>query len=598
MRPAFSLRASLLLPAVIAVSYAILAGATIMLMRRSGGIALMWVANGPLIAALVAVPYRRWPVLTVAGLLGGGAASFAVLPYSPITPLFAMANVGEAVLAAGLIRRFNVHRSLFNSVCSIALFVVAVVLIAPLASGVLASMVLSLFLTLDMHRSLFDWQLGHGIGNLIATPLPLLFTRRDIDWGRFRAQHGGWQAVGCTLLVTGTTFGVFYQSSLPLLFLPIAPLLVAIFAMQRVGAAGGMLIIAVIGWVMTLHGSGPMMLIHAGQAEQLQFLQFYLAVLFLTALPVSTTLWQRDRLTLALAESEARYRLLTDNATDIMLTLEPDGTIRFASPAIRELGYFDPDTLVGINAASLVHLPDRDRVSSVHIAALRDPDHTFKVEYRAVRADGSLGWFETNTRAVRGADRKVGAVISVIRALDERKEREAELERAAATDPLTGLLNRAAFGRVADEAMAAARSGTPSTLAMLDLDHFKAINDTYGHAVGDDALLMVADLLREHVRDEDVVGRIGGEEFALLFRGMGHGAAAPVCDRLRGLLAERRLPGSDIGVTMSAGLAELRPGFGLDPIFQAADRALYRAKAAGRNRIAVENEPLAASKRR
>jgi diguanylate cyclase (GGDEF)-like protein len=140
--------------------------------------------------------------------------------------------------------------------------------------------------------------------------------------------------------------------------------------------------------------------------------------------------------------------------------------------------------------------------------------------------------------------------------------------------------------------MTAARSGTPTTLAILDLDHFKAINDTWGHGVGDNTLLMVADLLREHVRGNDVVGRIGGEEFAILFRGLAHGAAAPVCDRLRMLLGEKRLPGSDIGVTMSAGLAELCPGFGLDPIFEAADRALYRAKAAGRNRIAVESDPL------
>ncbi len=593
MRPAISLRARLFLPAVIAISYAILAIAAIVLTRRSGGIALMWLANGPLIAALAVVPYRRWPSLIVAGLLGSIAASNIVSPLAPVAPIFAFANIGEAALAAWLIRHFKVERSAFDSAASIGLFVTAAVIVAPLVSGAIAATLLGIFLPLDPRATLFDWQLGHGIGNLIATPLPLLFTRRDVDWRRFRARHGVWQAIGCTLLGAGTTFAVFYQNSLPLLFLPIAPLLVSTFSMQRFGAAGGVLVIALVGGVMTLHGVGPIMLIHAGEAAQLQFFQFYLAVLFLTALPVSATLWQQDRLRIALSESEARYRLLADNATDIMLTLEPDGRIRFASPAVRELGHFDPAELIGINAAALVYLPDRERVSGVHVAALHDPDRTFKVEYRAVRADGSLGWFETNTRAVRDADGIVGAVICVIRALDDRKEREAELERAAATDPLTGLLNRAAFGQAATEAMAAARTGTPSTLAILDLDHFKAINDTYGHAVGDSALLMVADLLREHVRAGDAIGRIGGEEFAVLFRGLTRGAAAPVCDRLRVLLDEQRLPGGEIGVTMSAGLAELCPGFGLDPIFEAADRALYRAKAAGRNRIAVESDPLA-----
>lgn len=593
MRPAPSTRARLLLPAVIAISYAVLASGAITLLRPGGGIALMWLANGPLIATLATVGYRRWPALLAAGLLGSMVASIATSPFSAVAPLFALGNIGEAALAAGLIRRFNVQRSLFDGATSIALFVVAAVIVAPLISGALTSAALALFLPLDPRAMLFDWLLGHGIGNLVTTPITLLFTRRNVDWRRFHARHGVWQAIGCTVLGVGTTFLVFFQNGLPLLFLPVAPLLISTFAMQRFGAAGGVLVIGVVGGVMTLHGSGPLMLIDGDQTARIQFFQFYLAVLFLTALPVSATLWQQDQLRIALGESEARYRLLADNATDIMLTLEPDGRIRFASPAVRELGHFDPAELVGINAAALVYQPDRERVSGVHVAALHDPDRTFKVEYRAMRADGSLGWFETNSRAVRGADGIVSAVICVIRALDDRKRREAELERAAATDPLTGLLNRAAFADAAKEAMAAARTGTPSTLAILDLDHFKAINDTHGHAVGDSALLMVADLLREHVRAGDAIGRIGGEEFAVLFRGLAHGAAAQVCDRLRILLGEQRLPGSEIGVTMSAGLAELCPGFGLDPIFAAADRALYRAKAAGRNRIAVESDPLA-----
>ncbi|MFA5963552.1 MAG: diguanylate cyclase [Sphingomonas sp.] len=580
------------LPAVIAISYAILAATAIALTRRSGGIALMWLANGPLIAALAAVSYRRWTSLIVAALIGSIAASLAFSPLSSVAPIFAGANIGEAMIAAWLIRRFGVDRSLLNGLPSIGLFVVAAAIAAPLVSGAFAAFALGMFLPLDPAATLFDWQLGHGIGNLITTPLALLFARAEIDWRQFRTGHGAWRAIGCLLLVAGTAFGVFYQSRLPLLFLPIVPLLVATFSMQRFGAAGGVLIIALVGGVMTLGGSGPTMLIHGDQATQLQLLQFYLAVLFMTAMPVAATLRQRDRLTLALRESEARYRLLADNATDIMLTLDPDGTIRFASPSVLELGYFEPDALIGVNAATLVYEADRARVSGVHIAALRAPDRTFTVEYRATRADGSLGWFEANTRAVQGADGTVGAVVSALRALDERKEREAELVRAAATDPLTGLLNRAAFRHVASEAMAAARQGTPSTLALLDLDHFKAINDTHGHGVGDRALLMAADLLREHVRAGDVVGRVGGEEFAILFRGLGHAAAAPICDRIRSVLSEQRLPGSDIGVTMSAGLAELCPGFGLDPIFAAADRALYRAKAAGRNRIAVESEPL------
>lgn len=590
-RPPRPYAAAILVP-VIAVSYAVLAAAAIVLTRRAEGIALMWLANGPLIAALATRERRHWPALITAALVGSVCASLAVSPLSRLALLFAVANVGEAVIAALLLRRLRVERQPFASVRSIALFVGCTVCAAPLISGLVACTVLRVFQPLTPASTLFDWALGHGVGNLIATPLPLLFGRRNINWRRFRLRTSVGHAVGCALLIAATTCAVFAQDELPLLFLPIAPLLVATFALQRFGASGGVLIIALVADVMTLQGHGPMMLIHGDESARLQFLQFYLAVLFLTVLPVAATLWQRDKLTDALAESEARYRMLADNATDIMLTLAPNGTIRFASPAIRELGYYEPDALIGRNASELVHEADRERVSAVHVAALQSPDRIFKVDYRAVRADGSIGWFETHTRAVAGSEGPISAVISVIRGLDERKQREAELERAATTDPLTGLLNRAALRRIAKEAIAAARGGTPSTLAVLDLDHFKAINDNWGHSVGDDALLMVADLLREHVRAGDAIGRIGGEEFVVLFRGLAASAAAPVCDRLRILLAERPVPGAGIRVTMSAGLAEICPGLGLDAVYAAADRALYRAKARGRNRIMVESDPF------
>ena len=390
------------------------------------------------------------------------------------------------------------------------------------------------------------------------------------------------------ILVAVTTAAVFGQSGLPLLFLTIVPVLAATFAFQRFGAAVSIVIVGIVGGIFTTRGSGPIMLMHGGDAAQLQFFQFYLAVLFLVALPVAATLMQRDKLLSALGESEARYRLLADNATDIMLTLDPDGKIRFASPSARELGYPDPDVLIGRNAAALVHPEDRERVRSVHIAALAAPERTFTVEYRAIKANGDSGWFETNTRAVRGADGAIIAAVSVIRDLGVRKQREAELVRAASTDPLTGLLNRASFRERMDEAIA--RTNQPATFAMIDLDYFKRVNDNFGHATGDAALLTLADLLRENLRPEDSIGRIGGEEFAILFAGLPLATAATICDRLRDALAARAIPiagGGTTSITMSIGLSPVSPTKTVDRIFAEADAALYAAKANGRNRTEV-----------
>ncbi|MEG3152649.1 diguanylate cyclase [Sphingomonas sp. ZT3P38] len=572
----------------IGLGYFVLAAGAILLTRLSNGIALLWLANAPLIALLCLTSPRRWPPLIVAAIAGTWTASqlFSPIPVAAL-PL-ALANVGEGVLAAWLLRRWGVHRTRFADTRSIALFGLAAGVLAPTTSGLVGAGLASLLLPLGFLTALFDWILGHGVGNLIAAPLAMQLTRRDIDWPLFHARGGSLKAIGAILLLIATTFFVFYQNGLPLLFLPVVPLLIGTFAFQRFGAAVGILIVALIGGVLTTSGHGPMTLMQAGDAGRLQFFQFYLVVLFVTALPVAATLVQRDLLLAELRESEARYRLMTDKATDIMMTLEPDGTIRFVSPAVRELGYFDPADLIGLNAAVLIHPADREKTSAVHVLALGTPEQVFTVEYRATKANGEVAWFESNMRAVRDKTGRVTSVFSVVRDLDHRKLREDELRRAASTDPLTGLLNRRAFRHKVKEALGHAPDH-PATLGLLDLDYFKRVNDTYGHAAGDAALIMLADLLRENLRPGDAIGRIGGEEFGLLLAGLSVAEAGQVCERLCRTLAERPVPGIEepLLITASMGLRALSAGTTIDEAFRAADIALYAAKARGRNRIEI-----------
>jgi len=571
----------------VGLSYFMLASGAILLTRLSGGIALLWLANAPLIAVLCVTPVRRWTPILIAAIIGTWSASLCFSPIPVVALPFALVNVGEGAIAALLLKRWSVDRSQLDDSRSIAQFVLAVAVLAPTASGLIGAWMASSLLPIGFLPALFDWIVGHGIGSLIAAPLAMQMTRRDIDWPLFHARRGTLKAIGAIGLLIAVSVPVFYQTALPLLFLPIVPLLIGTFAFQRFGAAVGILIVAVIGGVLTTNGHGPMALMHADQAGRLQFFQFYMVVLFFTALPVAATMVQRDRLLAALSESETRYRLMAENATDIMMTLEPDGTIRFISPAVRQLGYFEPEEIIGLNAAILVHPEDREKVSAVHVEALGAPARVFTVEYRATKANGEVAWFESNMRSVRDESGRITAVFSVIRDLDGRKMREDELLRAANTDPLTGLLNRGAFRRQVKDAMNHVRPDHPATLALLDLDHFKKVNDTHGHVAGDAALLMLADLLRENLRPGDAIGRIGGEEFGILLAGLAIIEASAVCERLRRTLSERAVPGiePDVRITASMGLESLTPGATIDDIFRAADTALYAAKAGGRNRI-------------
>jgi diguanylate cyclase (GGDEF)-like protein len=166
-----------------------------------------------------------------------------------------------------------------------------------------------------------------------------------------------------------------------------------------------------------------------------------------------------------------------------------------------------------------------------------------------------------------------------------------QLERSAMEDPLTGLANKRAFHRAcATEAGRAAREESTVALVMLDIDHFKGINDSYGHPFGDHVLVAVAKALRAAVRGHDTVARLGGEEFALVLPGSSADAAYDVAERARGLIARIELPAghlaSSAGVAVTSG-----EGASASDLLDAADRALYEAKRQGRDRTALAGAP-------
>jgi diguanylate cyclase (GGDEF)-like protein len=170
-----------------------------------------------------------------------------------------------------------------------------------------------------------------------------------------------------------------------------------------------------------------------------------------------------------------------------------------------------------------------------------------------------------------------------------REEAETHLRRRADTDPLTGVLNRRAFFLLADQALALARrDGRPIALLLFDLDHFKAINDRHGHLMGDLALTAFTTAVGNVVRSTDFVGRIGGEEFAVLVSGAEAATAASIAERIRFDFSRATisLDGKPVGATVSAGIAVARGAhIDLKALVTKADRALYGAKHAGRNRV-------------
>jgi diguanylate cyclase (GGDEF)-like protein/PAS domain S-box-containing protein len=252
-----------------------------------------------------------------------------------------------------------------------------------------------------------------------------------------------------------------------------------------------------------------------------------------------------------------------------------------------------------------VHPDDRERYDAVdaRVLALEAVD----LEYRLVAADGSVRWVWERMRP--SGRRPDGSLVvdGVVQDITERKRSEARLEaalalaeqaraeadRASRTDPLTGLANRRHFAEELGAALDATRPGQALGLLLLDIDHFKRTNDTYGHAAGDAVLREVGRQLASVVRSGDIVARIGGEELAVVMRGGGKPDVLRVAgERVRMLVASATVVHDDCEVpfTVSVGAASSIDAGTADKLLAAADRAMYAAKRRGRDRVCLFSE--------
>lgn len=232
-----------------------------------------------------------------------------------------------------------------------------------------------------------------------------------------------------------------------------------------------------------------------------------------------------------------------------------------------------------------VHPEDRDRLTA-SIAQSAVSLEPWRIEYRLIVPDG-VCWLEGMALPRRRRDGQThwdGLLIDI----SERKKAEQQVQRLIGTDMLTGALNRRAFFEQGEAVLALAeRHGRRVPLAMLDLDHFKELNDTHGHAAGDLALQSFAMSCRDSLRPYDLFARIGGEEFAVMLIDSEPDQARDILERLRQAVEtiELEVDGVTIRFTVSLGLTVLEPGGSLDGALSRADQALYRAKREGRNRI-------------
>jgi diguanylate cyclase (GGDEF)-like protein/PAS domain S-box-containing protein len=308
-------------------------------------------------------------------------------------------------------------------------------------------------------------------------------------------------------------------------------------------------------------------------------------------------LLQGQRMAAALAAKEASFRLLAEGSSDMVTRIGLDEQVQYASPSSVRIVGWPPDQLVGTPALAGVHPEDLPRVEQLVAALKRGETEEARVTYRTRHREKSEIWVESTLRITRNVDGEIDGAVAISRDMTQQKDIEDRLAILAIEDGLTGLANRRRFDEQLEEEWARAyRERTCLALLMIDIDHFKAYNDAYGHPAGDACLRVVTRIMAmEARRATDVTARYGGEEFAMLLPNTDAAGCARIGERIRRAILEAGIPHAfnlPSGlVTASLGGAICQPASERSAtsasLVEAADRALYAAKDGGRNRLVM-----------
>ena len=260
----------------------------------------------------------------------------------------------------------------------------------------------------------------------------------------------------------------------------------------------------------------------------------------------------------------------------------------------RRFVYRNREIVTVLGTSSLVH-PDDQPMVNAHYEAIRhtEDNEVRRLEYRARHADGHWVWLSVRETAFeRDASGLVKQVVGISQDITVRKAVQEKLTWQANYDALTGLPNRHHFWtRLQSALRRSSIDHSQNSLCLFDIDNFKEINDRYGHAAGDEVLEGIGNIVRAELRSNDIAGRLGGDEFCFVLPGADLDEAARVAERMRQRLSTLAFgidSGSPFSVTATFGVAESVPDIDAKDLMEAADRSLYRAKSAGRNRVCVD----------
>ena len=579
-------------PIATGIVYYLAAAITFGLVGGSDGVAILWPASGILLAILLSSGWGRAYRHVIAAAAASLFANLLAGNSLGISFGFTIANISESFAAAWFLSRQLTRRLSFSEPSDLVRFCSAAAMGSALSATI--ALVGAPVSSIDFWLSWFSTDL---LGILIVTPLAMIGANAVRTGAAIGRAPAVFEAIVIFALVAIISWLVFSRSGAPILFLPMLAVLMSASRLGPTGAAGGVLIVAGVSTFTFNVWSPAQNLFGIGPLAKSIYLQFYLLTLFAAALPIAALLSSRNKVGNQLAE-EKRLLELAEEAANLghwHLDVRTNKIV-WSREVFSIFGLEDsvPPPLEG--AINAYHPDDRQIVTNHIDRAIEhrcDFDFTARIvrpngEIRHVRSRGEIDHIESDgSFGLFGIVQDITIQVSHAAAIEKARSRAEEAARQAQaiaeTDQLTGIANRRrTTSELVQAVLAARREDRSLAVAVFDVDHFKKVNDTYGHHAGDEVLKRVANVAANALRAGDMVGRFGGEEFVIILPDTTARTAILIAERVRSSIA---MSGSTPRVTVSMGIAELAEGETGESLLRRADEALYVAKRAGRNTL-------------